>query len=81
MRESAFGCGQLAAVMRWRGVIEEPAKGKAVIGKHGEQGAQVLTEWLCACVHNSACETGSVCTKGLGDGVVSAHSHLVSPLL
>lgn len=44
MQESAFGCGQLAAVMRWHALIERPAKGEAVIGRRGEQREQVLTE-------------------------------------
>lgn len=50
MQKSAFGCGQLAAVMRWHALIERPAKGEAVIGRRGEQGEQVLTERWCACV-------------------------------
>ena len=49
MQESAFGCGQLAAVMRWHAQIEHPVKGEAVIGRRGERGEQVLTGRRCAC--------------------------------
>lgn len=60
MQESAFGCGQLAAVMRWRALIEHPATGKAVIGRRGEQRAQVLREKWCACVRHTFCVRASV---------------------
>lgn len=38
MQELAFGCSQLVAVMRWRALIEHPAKGKVLIGRHGAAG-------------------------------------------
>jgi len=44
VRESwPIGCGQLAAVMRWRAPIERPAKGDAVIGRRGDRQEQALT--------------------------------------
>lgn len=56
MQESAFGCRQLAAVMRWHPLIEHPAKGEAVIGRRGEQGERVLTErWRARLVAHFMC--------------------------
>lgn len=44
MQESAFGCGQLAPVMRLHALIKRPAKGETVIGGRGERREQVLTD-------------------------------------
>lgn len=38
MQELAFGCSQLAVLMRWRALIEHPAKGKVLIGRHRAAG-------------------------------------------
>lgn len=50
MQELPFGHGQLVAVMRWHALIEHPAKGKAVIGRRGEQGSTGADrEVACMC--------------------------------
>lgn len=59
MQELAFGCSQLAFVMRWHVLIELPAKGNILIGRHGELRPQVLTEKWCAC----ACHATCMCVK------------------
>lgn len=50
MQELAFGCSQLAALMRWRALIEHPAKGNVLIGRHRAAGGDRDT---CVCWRKS----------------------------